>query len=136
MELILVETSWICYFTTYIYQNSYILEKQTLHSTFRKLSVQCSILSLLFDLCYLYKDIQVGMLVVQSESWSHSSLWSEEALMRLLDSCYYKTMQSEGEAVISYCVQRPQGGNGQDLKGKFTAITEYEAIINKFTFQK
>lgn len=45
-------------------------------------------------------------------------------------------MQLEREAVIFYCVQRPQGGNGQDLKEKVTVITEYEIIINKFTFQK
>lgn len=45
-------------------------------------------------------------------------------------------MQSEGEAVTFYCVQRPQGGNGQDLKEKVTAISEYEAMINKFTFQR
>lgn len=76
------------------------------------------------------------MLVVLSESWSHSSLWSEEALTQWLDSCYCKIMQSKGEAVTFYCVQRPQGGNGQDLKEEITAITEHEVIINKFTFQK
>lgn len=45
-------------------------------------------------------------------------------------------MQSKDEAVAFYCVQRPQGGNGQDLKERVTAITEYEVIINKFKFQK
>lgn len=90
----------------------------------------------LLVLYYLYKDTQVNMPVVWSESWSHSSLWSEEALMQWLDSCYCKIMQSEGEAVTFYCVQRPQGGNGRDLKEKVTAISEYEAIINKFTFQR
>lgn len=58
------------------------------------------------------------MQVVLSESWSHSSLWSEEAQMQWLDSCYCKIMQSKGEAVTFYCVQRPLGGNGQDLKRK------------------
>ena len=56
--------------------------------------------------------------------------------MQWLDSCYCKIMQSKGEAVTFYCVQRPQGGNGQDLKEKVTVITEYEVIINKFIFQK
>lgn len=87
-------------------------------------------------LYYLYKDTQVSMLVVLSESWSHSSLSSEEALMQWLDSCYCKIMQSKGEAVTFYCVQRPQGGNGQDLKEKVTAITEYKVITKEFTFQK
>ena len=95
--------------------------------------MQCSFLLLLY---YLYKDIQVSMLVVLSESWSHSSLWSEEALMQWLGSCYCKITQSKGEAVTFYCVQRPQGGNGQDLKEKVTAITEYKVIRNNFTFQK
>lgn len=75
--------------------------------------IQCSSF-----LHYLCKDIQVSKLVVLSESWSHSSLWSEEAQMQWLDSCYCKIMQSTGEAVTFYCVQRPPGGNGQDLKRK------------------
>lgn len=95
--------------------------------------MQCSFLLLFY---YLYKDIQVSMPVVLSESWSRSSLWSEEAQMQWLDSCYCKITQSKDEAVTFYCVQRPQGGNGQALKEKVTAITEYEVIINKFTFQK
>lgn len=93
----------------------------------------CSFFLVLY---YLYKDTQVSMLVVLSESWSHSSLSSEEAPMQWLDSCYCKIMQSKGEAVTFYCVQRPRGGNGQDLKEKVTAITEYKVITKEFTFQK
>lgn len=94
--------------------------------------MRCPFLLLFY---YLYKDIQVSMLAVLSVSWSHSSLWSEEALMQWLGSCYCKIRQSKGEAVTFYCVQRPQGGNGQDLKETVTALTEYE-VINKPTFQK
>lgn len=86
-------------------------------------------------LYYLYRGIQVDMLVGLSEFWFHSSLWSEEALRQWLDNCCCKTMQSKGGAVAFYCVQKPQGDNGQDLKEKFTAITSYEVIINKFIFQ-
>lgn len=93
-------TVHICHFITLIYQS---------------LTAWYSVLLLLHYLC---KDIQVSMLVVLSESWSHSSLWSEEAQMQWLGSCYCKIMQSKGEAIIFYCVQRPLGGNGQDLKRK------------------
>lgn len=93
-------TVQICHFVTLIYQNWTLWY------------------SALLLLHYLCKDIQVSMLAVLSESWSHSSLWSEGAQMQWLDSCCCKTVQSKGEAITFYCAQRPLGGNGQDLKRK------------------